>query len=105
MIIFPDASRRAIVGNPRAVHRLTGGPNVWTAPRIKAERDGGMFRVEVDGFATYLRPAGAIYAGGGWPDGRATGFTLGKQDDDLVLKVWDVAACEPGPLYLPGVDG
>lgn len=105
-ILFPDASRRTPT-EPRATHRLVGGPHTWTSPDVVCERGKPDFRCEIDGFVVYLRPntdAGR-YEGGGWPNAVATAFTIAKAGDDLVLTVWDVAPAENGPWYVKGLDG
>lgn len=44
------------------------------------------------------------YAGGCWVDGIPTGFTARRDGAALVLEVWDVAPCAPGPNAIPGLD-
>lgn len=106
-IRFPDASRRTPT-EPRATHRLTGGPNVWTAPDVVCERGKPELYLTIGDEIVHLHPntdAGR-YEGGMLAKDKATAFTVtATTGHDLVLTVWDVAPAENGPLYVEELDG
>lgn len=103
-IPFPDGRSRPTTGERRA-YRLDRVGDQWTDGHIAVTRHDRQMRVQFpDDDTVFLRAAGAVYAGGFWPDAIATGFTLEQDGDAVILRVYDCEEGEPGPLYVPGVD-
>ncbi len=107
-IPFPDGSKRIPASKPRAQHRLAPFKHdEWRAGPLVAQRDGHGFRVIYgEGMMDYshLFPRETDFAGGTWIGGTATGITLAKVGDDLLLSFWDVTG-GPGEFGIPGIDG
>lgn len=118
-VTFPDASLRTIT-DIRATYRLdwagitAQGAQTWASDAFHARTSkaprGPILVIETPDMRQIVAcldfmGEGMGYAGGAWVGAHPTAFTARKDGAAVVLELWDVAACEPGPLHLPMVDG
>lgn len=118
-VTFPDASLRTIT-DIRATYRLdwagitAQGAQTWASDAFHARTSkaprGPILVIETPDMRQIVAcldfmGEGMGYAGGAWVGAHPTAFTARRDGAAVVLELWDVAACEPGPLHLPMVDG
>jgi len=116
---FPDASTRTPT-EIRATYRLEyggtirDGAQIWASDAFSARTSkaprGPILVIETPDQRQIVacldyQGEGRGYAGGTWVGAHPTAFTARRDGAAVVLELWDVAACEPGPLHLPMVDG
>lgn len=118
MIPFPDGSARTPT-DIRATYRceyagtIRDGAQTWASDAFyirtsKAPR-GPILVIETPDQRQIVAcldfmGEGQGYAGGAWVGAHPTAFTARRDGAAVVLELWDVAACEPGPDAIPGVD-